>query len=291
MNSPVIISDDDLVFMITEKCNSNCIMCPMSLDSRKRGNCFTDEEWATAISTLPEVAPHITITGGEPFLDFEHLFPLLNCLKSRYSNIPKLLLTNGRALSVNTIWESFSPLIDSTMRFAIPIHGPNPKIHDYISQTKGSFIQSMLGLQRLKKTAAEIEIRIVGSKLNKDYLSDTCFMLAQSGLRISRVNLVAMEMHGCAAANRNIVWEDYEKIFTAAEKGLQKLMCSGIDVGLYNFPLCSIPKSVWALARDSISREKVRYLEECNECAIKDACGGLFSSTMSLKLFKPNPFR
>ena len=289
MNTPVIISEDDLVFFMTEKCNSNCIMCPMSLDSRKRGNAFSDEEWNTALSELPEDIPHITITGGEPFLEYNRLLSLIEFIKTRYPNIPILILTNGRALAIPTIWNKLSKLIGPSMRFAIPIHGPNSTLHDAISQSEGSFLQSIRGLHNLSQTEAEIEIRIVASKLNEDHLSDTCFMLAKSGLHINRVNLVAMEMHGCAAANRNLVWEDYRILYNAAAKGLQNLILSGIDVGLYNFPLCSIPRNAWGLARDSISAEKIRYPEECDVCTMKDACGGLFSSTMSLKLFIPKP--
>ena len=34
----------EAVLMITEACNSNCIMCPMSSDARKRGNRLSEKE-------------------------------------------------------------------------------------------------------------------------------------------------------------------------------------------------------------------------------------------------------
>ena len=287
--SPVLYTEDDLVFFMTEKCNSNCIMCPMSLDSRKRGIVFTDEEWNYALTTLEDNVNHITITGGEPFLDFKHLVSLLDFIKDRYPNVPILVLTNGRALSIHSVWLTILPFIKNHMRFAIPIHGPAPVLHDAITQTKGSFEQTIEGLKNLGHSGAEIEIRIVTSKINKEYLSDICYMLAQSDLRIDRVNLVAMEMHGCAASNREILWADYNELYSAAAKGIQRLVLTGIDVGLYNFPLCSIPKNVWGLAKESISTEKIRYPLVCDECIMKNACCGLFSSTMSLKLYNPKP--
>lgn len=32
---PLIEENDDLTVFMTESCNSNCVMCPMSRDSRK----------------------------------------------------------------------------------------------------------------------------------------------------------------------------------------------------------------------------------------------------------------
>lgn len=47
---PLIEENDDLTVFMTESCNSNCVMCPMSRDSRKRGNHCSDEAWAEALA-------------------------------------------------------------------------------------------------------------------------------------------------------------------------------------------------------------------------------------------------
>ena len=49
---PLIEENDDLTVFMTESCNSNCVMCPMSRDSRKRGNHCSDEAWAEALAVL-----------------------------------------------------------------------------------------------------------------------------------------------------------------------------------------------------------------------------------------------
>ena len=36
------------------------------------------------------------------------------------------------------------------------------------------------------------------------------------------------------------------------------LIANGINVGLYNFPLCSVPKAYWGLYKKSISEYKIR---------------------------------
>lgn len=79
---PLIEENDDLTVFMTESCNSNCVMCPMSRDSRKRGNHCSDEAWAEALAVLHKRRyRHISITGGEPFLMAERLLSLMCTLR------------------------------------------------------------------------------------------------------------------------------------------------------------------------------------------------------------------
>ena len=96
----LLIDNDDVCFYVTEKCNSNCMMCPMSLDSRKRGSQMSEDEWEHFEEKIPESVSHITITGGEAFLCYEKLFPVLEKINRLYPDTDVLILTNGRALAV-----------------------------------------------------------------------------------------------------------------------------------------------------------------------------------------------
>ena len=97
-------------------------------------------------------------------------------------------------------------------------------------------------------------------------------------------------MTGCAAANREKLWVDYDEICRRVYPGIQYAILHQTDMGLYNFPLCCVPKELWGIAKNSISYSKVRYYEECGKCREYKACGGLFKSTMQLKLCRVTPF-
>lgn len=127
-------------------------------------------------------------------------------LNEQHAQIPVQILTNGRALSLPSIQKAIAQLITSRYRFAIPIHAGNAALHDNITQTPGSFEQTMRGLTFLSSTPAQIEIRIVGHRLNMDHLAELCDTLLQSGIRIHVVNFIAMEMNGSAARNRELLW-------------------------------------------------------------------------------------
>lgn len=285
----LMIDTDDVCLFVTEKCNSNCIMCPMSLDSRKRGLSLSQEEWDGLVDQIPDNPSHITITGGEPFLEYNNLLPVMEHINKRFPYTEVLILSNGRAFSISDVFDKLHPLITEKYCFAVPIHASNAELHDRITRSPGSFHQSIKGLKNLAKTEARIEIRVVGHQLNLEDLTRTFHMLVASEFRINVINLLAMEMMGCAARDRDSLWVDYLSLCQAAEQGIKYALIHGIDVGLYNFPLCTIPKSMWPLAKPSITPSKVRFYEECEQCREYYACGGLFYSTFELNLCKVNP--
>lgn len=89
-------------------------------------------------------------------------------------------------------------------------------------------------------------------------------------------------MTGNAAKNKNRVWISYPDAFRASKKAIDLLIGAGIDVELYNFPLCAVDKMYRSLCEKSISDYKIRYTERCEKCCQKDACGGMFAGTVRL---------
>ena len=95
--------DREAVFMVTEACNSNCVMCPMSSDQRRRGLSLSREEAQGLLDQIDEQTEHIDITGGEPFLQAELVLDILHRFNGRWPQIPVQVLTNGRALCIPRI--------------------------------------------------------------------------------------------------------------------------------------------------------------------------------------------
>ena len=59
---------DDNPIIVTQRCNSNCLMCPTPEGVRKKENALAIEDTIDSIRYIPNDARHLTITGGEPFL-------------------------------------------------------------------------------------------------------------------------------------------------------------------------------------------------------------------------------
>lgn len=275
-------STDNYLF-ITSGCNSNCIMCPSPEASRKKAQDTDLSELFNLSKHIPADTPHLTITGGEPFLIGERIFPLIAFLKERFTCTEFLFLTNGRIFAVKKYLELLKEAIPPYSIVAIPIHGSNAKVHDKITRTPKSFEQTKAGIKNLLKNNISIELRVVLSKLNIDNFAEIANLIINEFNGIEYVSIIAMEMTGTARTNLEKVWIPYKETFEKVSPSVRKLIENGVDVKLYNFPLCTVERNYWTLCEKSISDNKVRYAETCDVCKYKKNCGGIFAGTFSLE--------
>lgn len=271
--------EDDCCLFITPRCNSNCIMCPSSSNSRKFGVSYSLADILEAVKYIPRKIHHITITGGEPFLLRDGMFVLLRNLKNTFNTTECLLLTNGRAFGNKEYAKQFLETAPYYTQVAIPIHGSTAKKHDRITQTPGSFEQTVTGIKRLSGSFIRIEVRIVVTRLNCNDIVDIARFIINHLKGVSIVNIVAPEMLGNAAINAANVWIPYDEAFKSTKKAVDILVAGGVDVSYYCFPLCMVEAPYRQLCEKSISFEKVRFAPQCNECRMKEECGGIFAGT------------
>ncbi len=281
----------DNALLATNRCNSNCIMCPTAEAIRKEHEEYTGTQLINLAKHIPPDAAHITITGGEPFLIKKDMFKLLDFLKNNLPAISYLLLTNGRAFCSKEYTELFNQVTPPNLELGIPLHGYNSATHDYIVQSSGAFNQTCAGLKNLLSVNAKIELRIVISKLNENFITEIAYLILNKFSNVSCVKFIGLEMTGNAAVNKERVWTDYPSAFNKSKQGIDLLIESGIDVGIYNFPLCAVDKKYWNICEKSISPYKIRYATCCDECIVRDACGGIFSGTIRLAKENLKPIR
>lgn len=275
-------SNDNYLF-VTGRCNSNCVMCPSTERSRMQSTPANISDLIELARHIPSDATHLTITGGEPFLAGEEIFSLIRFLKEHFTYTEFLFLTNGRVFALDRYVELLKESLPCNSLIAIPLHGSCSEIHDYVTRTKGSFAQTVRGLRGLLRYDIPVEIRIVVSKLNvSDFDKIADLILSRFG-GIEYVSVIAMEMTGAARANKEEVWISYKESFTAISGALRKLLNGGIDVKLYNFPICTVEKSFWALCEKSISPSKIKFGVECEKCRYRQSCSGVFSGTLQLE--------
>ena len=271
-------SDDNVVF-ITGRCNSACIMCPDSDKARSIAgmrdiNCLLE-----MLRYYPSDARHLTITGGEPFLIGEDMFVLLQALKEKFVRTEFLLLTNGRAFAIDRYCEALRLTSPKRLTIGIPLHGFDPATHDGITRVPGSFDQTMSGLKQLLVLGMGVELRIVVSRITAEYISRIADLIVSELTGVSCVKVVGLEMLGNAALNKESIWIPYSEAFCKSKPAIVDLIAHGIDVGLYNFPLCAVEKGFWPICEKSISGYKVRFDEECDKCSVRNLCGGLFAGS------------
>lgn len=273
----------DNTLILSEKCNSSCVMCPYSDHFRKNAVDVSSDRILELIRYISSYPEHFTITGGEPTLIGEGLFDIMSLLRERFPETTYLFLTNGRIFSCDDYFNRFAETLPNDICFAIPIYGYSPETHDTITRAEGSFSEAVKGMQKLMNAGIKVEIRIVVSKLNCENLSDIAEFICKYLNRAFVVNFVGLEMCGNAARNRERVWIDYPEAFLHMKNAIDILCKNNINVGIYNFPICSVEKEYWHLCRNSISGYKIVYYEQCESCAVREMCGGIFRSTFLLE--------
>ena len=259
-------------------CNSNCIMCPASDTERKKAFAYPRETLLKYIDYLPDDLEYLVITGGEPTLNPALFLEAMECVQQKFPFTNILLLTNGRSFSNRSFFEETYQRLPNRFRVAIPIHGANAIEHDAITQAKHSFEQTIQGIYRFLHAAVPVEIRIVVTKANAGTLVDIAELIARQFPQCLCVNFIGLEPRGNCAKNFDQVFISYADSFRASRPAIDLLISCGINVGLYNYPLCHIDKSYWSLACQSISSYKNVFLEACDTCAVKNICAGFFAA-------------
>lgn len=272
----------DNAIAVTNRCNSNCIMCPSSETARRLGSTAQIENLLEIVRHIPTTAAHLTITGGEPFLIGEDMFVLLQAIKEKFRRTDILLLTNGRAFASKRFCALLEQSLPKHTVIGIPLHGYDPQSHDSITGVPGSFAQTFAGLQNILEKRLHVELRIVVSRLSAEWLDQIATLICASLSSVYCVKIIGLEMLGSAAVHREMVWISYRAAFLKAKEAITRLIMSGIDVGLYNFPLCAVDREFWHICDKSISDYKVRFADCCERCMVKDACGGIFAGTYRL---------
>lgn len=279
------------LFFVTGKCNSNCIMCPSPEQMRRMGDKANVDNLIEIAGHIPSDTSHLTITGGEPFLAGRDLFRLLNYCKNKFISTEFLILTNGRVFALKEYCRLLKETIPSNCTLGIPLHGSSAERHDSITQAQGSFLQTLTGLKRLHQMGIRLEIRIVVCRNNVKDIPEMASLVVRELPKVGHVSIMAMEMTGSAFLNRETVWIPYSESFPYVREAVSILAESGINVMLYNFPLCTVDRKYWTICAKSITGYKVRYADKCSQCDVKESCGGVFAGTLHLEKADLRPIR
>ncbi len=262
--------------LATEDCNCSCIMCPQP---RKKDSEDKTHLNIRIIKLLdPKRTTSVGITGGEPTLLGEGLVKLIMECKKRLPHAPILLLTNGKRFEDISYVEKICA-IGHDVTFGIPLYSDNDTEHDRIVGAKGSFYQTVEGITNLARYKQKIEIRNVLLKPNFKRLPQFAEYVYRNFPFVIHVAFMGMETTGLALKNLGKIWIDPMEYMVKLREAVLHLYRRELRVSIYNLPLCIIPKELWTFSRKSISTWKNIYINECEQCTVKEKCCGFFSTS------------
>ncbi len=266
----------------TERCNSNCLMCSQPPIDRDDIRALTQRN-LKLIDLIPPNTEYLCITGGEPTLLGANLLAIVGKLRKQLPSTHVHILTNGRRFAWPAFTSSFASVSHPNLTLGIPLYADFAPLHDYIVQARHAFDQTVLGLHQLARYGIPIEIRIVLHALTVPRLSHLAEYICRNLTFVQHVAFMGMEHIGYAPRNLKELWIDPVDYQDALESSVATLSRFGIEARIYNLQLCVLKKSLWKYSKQAISDWKNEYKDVCNDCAVRDRCGGFFQWSTSVQ--------
>jgi len=279
----------DAQIELTSRCNNYCVHCY----NYWRGDKFRDlnKDYSNSSlsltgleTTIRYLAQHqiiaLTFTGGEPLLKSRKLLEGIKLAKqydiacSINSNLTLITPELARELKISGV--------DSILA---SLHASNSTLHDTITQRKGSFKQTVRGIDICVGEGLDITANMVVSALNKDQVLDTGRLVKSKGVSSFSATKVSPCMGGINFDEIDLNKEDYKKmlddlLFLEAEEGMH------VD-SLISYPLCALGN--WGYYRKFIERKCAAGVATCaisaegnvRPCTVADEVyGNIFNETL-----------
>jgi His-Xaa-Ser system radical SAM maturase HxsC len=268
-------SDTHHSLFMTNRCNSYCLMCsqpPTAIDDG-----WLVDEAIDAVSHLRHSPGTLGLTGGEPLLLGAGLRRVLDAIAEHHPRTRVEVLTNGRLFAKSSVVSQILKDLPIAVRWLIPLYGHADFVHDFVVQSHGAFDETLAGLLALQEHKQEVQLRVVLIEPVLQVLEELAGFIGRNLPFVREVALMGCEPIGFALANRQLCEIDLTDWAGALRQASRALQRHAIPHLLMNAPLCALPTSLWPLAHRSISDWKNVYAPECERCAVKAECSGLFA--------------
>ncbi|MEF2071025.1 His-Xaa-Ser system radical SAM maturase HxsC [Consotaella aegiceratis] len=258
-------------FLVTELCDQLCVMCSQP---PKKHHADLFPLFAQAALLAPRDV-YLGVSGGEPTLFKEELFGFLGSVLEARPDLRFHVLTNGQHFGWGDL-VSLRAMPADRVLWGIPLYADEPTRHDEIVAKEGAFDRLTTSFAVLAHAGAAIELRTVVMQPNAAGLPALARHVSRHLPFIASWAIMQLESIGYGRKNWDALFYDNSIDFAPVAAAIDIARAHGIDVGLFNFPRCTVPEAYRALALSTISDWKRKYLGCCDGCEMKPQCGGFF---------------
>jgi His-Xaa-Ser system radical SAM maturase HxsC len=258
-------------FLVTEQCDQLCVMCSQP---PRKSHVDQFEHYKTAAVLAPRDAI-LGITGGEPTLHKDALFDLISFALRLRDDIGFHVLTNAQHFTPDDI-AFLSSEYGRRVLWGVPLYATDAVLHDEIVGKQGAHSGLMDGLSILCRAGAPTELRTVVMRNNARALPDVARFVTRNVPFVRPWAIMQLEAIGFAKNRWADLFFDHSADFAPIGEAIEIARMGGVQALLYNFPLCTVPRSYRRLAPPTISDWKRRYEKVCSECIARPYCSGFF---------------
>lgn len=289
---------------ISYKCNHNCICCPLTTYDRLHDLLSFDEikERVKLIKKHDE-NPHIVLSGGEPMMHKDYI-KIVEYLADKGFGITTLS-NSSICKNKEFVKELVSVIPKNKFDVITAIHSSTPAVHDKVTGTPGSLIETLTGLDNLLANNIPITIKHIFNKITLPTLMDTFKYLETHFPPNVNFQFCTMDYSGRAGKNKAELFATNSEIQAAVEPVLDYLEeVSSVkrNISFIETPLCLTDPYYWKYyafnygvldtyiapntdeenAYYDVISECGAFFEPCRDCAVKKHCSGMWKSAYEL---------
>lgn len=276
-----------VIVNLTYKCNNYCTFC--AVGNRLHENGDYDFHQDVLQEYRKKGVDLVDFDGGEPTIYPNLLRLIAYATDLGYQQIN--ITTNGRILAYPHIAKKI--LNSGLTSLLVSCHGPNAEVHEEQVQAKGSFRQTIKGIQnvvKMKPKWMDFGVNITLTNTNWKSLPEFYALMDKMGVR--KINVQFLTPFG--RAEENLVPDPAE--IAPTMMGLIDTYKARIRTYLINVPWCFFPGyetyvtgDILKLQRNMVfvTQEKVNLFEYlagtrereecCDDCIHSVACDGFYS--------------
>ena len=263
--------------LLTEQCDNYCLMCSQPPKEARRFLAVRPGQEGDQPPACERAFPQPHRRRADPARG-----ALIGLLDHCQHVVPELsihLLSNGRRFADPAFARRYAAVGLADIMAGIPVYAPEPGLHDFIVQASGAFDETIHGILNLASLGQAVEIRVVVQRHTVPVLASLATFIVRNLPFVAQVALMGLEMTGLARPNSALVWADPADYQRELAEAVGILVTAGISARIYNHQLCVLDRRLWPFAVRSISDWKNDYLDICRSCSVRDACGGVFTTS------------
>ncbi len=264
---------------LTLKCNDNCISCILDTEITSRIPNPPLKQITDVIDSIDPETDYFGIGGGEPTLRKE-MFQILKYARERHPSLYMFMVTNGRLFAYEEFVKKLADLNLGNFRVGVALYGHTQEIQEAVTRSKNSFKQTVQGIKNLLSFGIPTEVRTIINRINYQHMEELANFIVKEFQGIDRMIFINMKITGNAYRNRDKVLVKYTELVPYVERAVKVLIENNINTRLYHFPLCTIPKHLWNLAKGITKSEtnELTFVEECEKCELRNECPRIWKS-------------
>jgi organic radical activating enzyme len=256
-----------LVLRLMGACNNQCFFCMVRNEMRRSGH-PTYEEIRQKLSSL-EPGSSVDFFGGEPTL-YPHFWDALELAVSLGLHVG--VATNARVFHDRRLAERIAGY---GVSIRSSLYGHDADLHDHFTGVRGSFAQTITGIQNLADAGCQPQINVVMLNENCTHLAEITSLLGQCGVRRIKYSTVIQGSHISDSI------PSIETVRISLNKAIEVGLGCGMGFLIEKSPLCLVP--MWITQHlpesDPAMIPGVRQIFSkpniCSKCRLDTACLGL----------------